>query len=52
MGTNPYEITKSVTNPKKFFGRWDIVEKLVEGLTAPQQSSYAVYGGRRTGKRV
>jgi len=50
MGTNPYEITKAVTNPKKFYGRWDIIDKLVEGLTAPQQSSYAVYGGRRTGK--
>src|SRR5690242_4092590 len=50
MGTNPYEITKAVTNPDQFFGRWDLVQRLVEGLTAPQQSSYAVYGGRRTGK--
>lgn len=50
MGTNPYEITKAVTDPHRFFGRWDLVRRLVDGLTAPQQSSYAVYGGRRTGK--
>jgi AAA+ ATPase superfamily predicted ATPase len=50
MSTNPYEITKAVTDPSKFFGRWDLVKRFVDGLTASQQSSYAVYGGRRAGK--
>ncbi|MBC8333154.1 MAG: TIR domain-containing protein [Anaerolineae bacterium] len=50
MPANPYLITQAVTNPEMFFGRWELVDRLVEGLTAHSQSSFAIYGGRRVGK--
>ena len=50
METNPYNYTRPVTNPSMFFGRWELVEKLRDGLTASNPCCYALYGGRRCGK--
>ena len=50
MLINPYNFTRPVTNPNMFFGRTELVEKLMQGLTSDAPSSFAVYGGRRMGK--
>jgi hypothetical protein len=50
MQTNPYNFTRPVTDPRKFFGRSWLVDKIVNGLTSGNACSYAIYGGRRSGK--
>lgn len=47
---NPYNFIWPVTDPKMFFGRQELLQRLEDGLTAAPPRSLALYGGRRTGK--
>ncbi len=50
MSGNPYNFTRPVTDPAMFYGRGDVLRKIFNGLTDSNPGSYAVYGGRRSGK--
>jgi AAA+ ATPase superfamily predicted ATPase len=50
MDINPYSYTRPVTNESLFFGRWELVDKIISDLTEGNLSSSAIYGGRRSGK--
>jgi hypothetical protein len=47
---NPYNYHVSVRDDAMFFGREEILERLVSGLSAPVPLSAAIFGGRRCGK--
>ena len=48
---NPYNYHVAVREDRMFFGREEIIARLVRGLGAPVPLSAAIFGGRRCGKR-
>jgi hypothetical protein len=47
---NPYNYHVPVRDDRMFFGREEILDRLVSGLSAPVPLSAAIFGGRRCGK--
>lgn len=47
---NPYNYHVAVRNDAMFFGREEMLKRLVDGLSAPVPLSAAIFGGRRSGK--
>lgn len=47
---NPYNYHIAVRDDALFFGREDMLKRLVAGLSAPTPLSAAIFGGRRSGK--
>jgi hypothetical protein len=47
---NPYNYHVSVRDDAMFFGREEMLDRLVGGLSAPVPLSAAIFGGRRCGK--
>jgi DNA-binding transcriptional ArsR family regulator len=47
---NPYNYHVAVRDDAMFFGREEILGRLVSGLSAPVPLSAAIFGGRRSGK--
>jgi hypothetical protein len=47
---NPYNHHVAVRDDAMFFGRQEILTRLVNGLSAPLPLSAAIFGGRRNGK--
>jgi len=49
--TNPYEAGLPITNPVKFFGRKEIIDRIIDSLKHSEQKvSILLIGQRRTGK--
>jgi hypothetical protein len=47
---NPYNYHVAVRDDAMFFGRQEMLNRLVSGLSAPTPLSGAIFGGRRSGK--